>query len=504
MKKIFFTSLILLALPLSLFANSAIINIKISKPDNGQVAITWSTNEPSTSYVFFGYSPDHMPFYVGNNQYKQAHQADLTGLRKDTDYYYKIMITNQNGQVTESYTNYFNTKDMSLNQSLVIKNFNKEQAIDKAVAFSFTTSRKAKVLVEYGSNNSLNKSWRNNSYQTQQQIIIKGLEPGTSYNFKITASDEDNNSANYSFRVNTSSANFNELRLENLKPSYYGQYPVFSDKAIISFSSNILSTADIYYGTKADSLNKRVRISDVPSLEHYLNLENLTANTTYYYKIVLSSALNNAKHTSLVFSFKTKEISPESIKESARVSYRNGDLVVIGKNTYVLYDDSKFRVQYSPLIAKQEVKTISQLELDSFKEESSYFGPYHEGQILRVEGDRLVYLISNNTRRPLASWDVFYSLNYSSSEIVYVSKQDLNRYPLGRVVNKAEDISLNRRINNRVVTSPNSSTVYLLVNDKKLPFLSAQSFSNKGYNFSQVINIADSELNKYQIGTPLF
>jgi hypothetical protein len=504
MKKIIITSLVLFFIPFSLLAGTSISNIKPGEPTNGQMSLSWNTNEPSTSYVFFGFSPDHMPFYVGSNEYKRSHSAELTGLKKDTDYYYKIMVTNQSGQVTESYTNYFNTKGMSLSSSFNISNFKREQVIDQAIAFSFNTSRSAKVLIEYGYDNNLNKTWRNNSYKLSHQVIIKNLEPGRSYNFKITATDEDDNYTSYSFRANTSSASFSDLKLENLKPSYQGELPIFSDQAIISFDSNILSIADIYIGTKAEKLKRRIKVSSEAQLKHYITIDKLEANTNYYYQVKLSSALNNLKYTSPVYSFKTKDVSTVDFKESIKVFYHNGDLVSHGRNTYIIYDDYKFKVEYSPLIAKQETKDISQVELAAFQLQSPYLGPYREGQILRVEGDRLLYVIYENTRRPLASWEIFFDLNYQASDINIVSKAELNRYKLGKVINRVSDISLNQRLNNRVVSTKTSSTVYLLVNDKKLPFLSAQAFLNNGYSFSQIVNIAESDLNKYQTATPIF
>ncbi len=504
MKKIILAILIFSLAPLSLSAKASISNIEIDSLEDGSLSLSWSTDEPSTSFVFFGFSPDHLPYYIGGSEFKRAHRADLTGLKKDTDYYYKIMVTNEKGQVTESYTNYFNTNEMSLTQGLDILNFKKKQVIDQAIAFSFQTSRPAKVLVDYSYNNSSKKTWHNNSYKSSNLVIIKGLKSNYSYNFKITVTDEDGNYTSYSFRAKTSSAIYKQLKLENLKPSYQGQYPVFHDRAIISFNSNILSYSDIYYGTQADRLNKRLKVSAEPSLDHYLSLENLKPGTQYYYQIVLSSALNNLKETSLVYSFKTKDIVPKEIRASVKTFYQDGDLVSLGRNIYIIYDDYKFKVNYQPIIGKQEAKDISSLDLDAFSEQSPYLGPYHEGQILRVEGDRLLYLIYENTRRPLASWQVFSSLNYHSSEINYVSLNELKRYKLGAVVNRAEEISLNKSLNNKLVITEGGSTVYLLVNDKKLPFLSAQAFLKRGYNFSKIIKISEGELNKYQTGTPLF
>lgn len=504
MKKIIITILIYLLIPFSVSAQTSISNIKLGVPDDGRVLLSFNTSEPSTAYVFFGFSPEHTPFYVGSSEFKRSHQIDLTGLRKDTDYYYKIMVTNQNGQVTESYTNYFNTKGMRLSSSFEIFNFQRQQVIDRAISFSFQTSRLARVVIDYGYDNNLNRVWRNNALRTDQQVIIKNLEPGRSYNFRIQATDEDGNMTSYSFRANTSSANFSELRLNNLKPSYQGEYPLFTDKAIISFETNILSIADVYVGTQANNLRRRIRFSDQASLNYYSTIDNLEANTVYYYQIKLTSVLNNLSYTSPVYSFKTKDVSLPEFKESVRVNYQNGDIVSFGRTSYLIYENYRFPINYSPLIAKQEAKSISKLDLDTFEELSPYLGPYREGQILRVEGDRLLYVIYEDSRRPLASWDIFYALNYKASDINLVSRQELNRYRLGSVVNRVSDISLNGRLNNRVATSPNTSTVYLLVNDKKLPFLSAQSFLSRGYNFSMVINISDSELEKYQTSTPLF
>ena len=54
-----------------------------------------------------------------------------------------------------------------------------------------------------------------------------------------------------------------------------------------------------------------------------------------------------------------------------------------------------------------------------------------EGDLVRAEHERTVYLISNGTRRSFASWDAFFSRGHELNQVKVLLRPDYGLYPLG-------------------------------------------------------------------------
>ena len=78
-------------LPTGAQAQVEIFNIQLNSLKDGQADLTWNTNEESKTYIYFGKSAYDLDSYIGNTVLSKIHDARLTGLESDTDYYYKIV-----------------------------------------------------------------------------------------------------------------------------------------------------------------------------------------------------------------------------------------------------------------------------------------------------------------------------------------------------------------------------------------------------------------------------
>lgn len=477
-------------------ASPIISDIRIDSVQDNTVRVFWSTSENSTGQLYFGESADNMSFYVGDLNVGRAHSADLTGLKPRVDYYYKIVAIDENGSRSESFINYLDASNITDTKAATLYNIKKLQTTDTAFALSFWASEPVSVKVKYGTtSDNLNKTWSYNKRKQDYLVIITGLQPATQYYYEIITSDEDENNSSYSGYFTTTSYAFNEIKISNLVPESTGQAPLLAESAVITWDTNILSTASIYYGITPDKLNKTVKVSATASLKHKATLNELTPNTTYYYKIKLKSALNKKSLESQIYSFQTAPLTSDYLS----LYYKNGDLVKYKSTTYFIYNNTKIALNNNDKIKSISTTTpqiISEIYFNQYQEGVAYWGVYSDGQVVKDNDKNAVYLIDGNYKRPIANWAVFTYLNYKSEDIVISKNKELNAYKLGAIIKNSKEMTGNiAYLNNRLVKSTSGNTVYLIANGKKMPFYSAQAFKNRGYKFKDVRTISGSELN---------
>ncbi len=479
--------------------------IKITEPEGGRVTLSWTTDQAATAYVYFGQSRDNLAFYVGNLDYKFKHQAVLSGLKRNQDYYYKIQVKNQAGQVTESFINYFNTVGMAYTTAPSINNFKLLQAIDQAAAFAWQTDRETRIEFYYGLEaDNLNQVQRNRSYQTDHLLVItRQLEPAKKYYYQLTVSDRDGNQRSRSGSFNTSRYAYEEISINNLIPTSYNQTPSMPERAIIAWQSNLLASSQIVYGTEPNRLRSRLTVNSSADFEHYAVLENLQPDTVYYYQIKMSTPLGRINTDSQIYSFKTAPLSQDYLN----LYWQSGDLVSYRRNNYLIYQDVLVPIynnqMFNNLSVDQEIKEIEARYLAAYNQGPAYYGLFFDGQVIKEANNNTVYLIAGQYRRPIANWAVFTYLNYTSSDIKIVSRAEMRSYKLGAVITHSQQMTganWGASLNNQLVKGVKQKTVYLIINNKKLPFLNEAVFKRSGYCFDQVRELEINILNQFELG----
>ncbi len=484
-------------------AEVVISDIKPGALQEGSVQISWMTNEDTTGYILFGKAENDMSFRVGDANFSRSHSSDLTGLKKDQEYYYKIFATNKNGEKSESFVNYIDTKNMPDTRAPLIANLKKLQSTDTAFAISFSTDEPVKITLKYGDKkDSLTKTWNNGTYKEEHAIIITGLKASTHYYFEISAKDKDNNLAVSTGDLTTASQGSDAIKMSKLTPESDNQAPVMAENAIITWESNLLATADIYYGLAPKTLNKNMKVSTTSSLVHRAILGKLEQNTTYYYQIKMKSELNKKDFTSSIYSFKTAAMDEGYLS----FYFKSGDLVKYKSTTYFIYNDTKIALNSDEkikTISSATPKTLEEKYFTAFKDGSAYYGVFHDGQLVKEEKVSAVYLIDGNYKRPIAKWEILKYLNYSARDIVVAKSGQLKNYKLGTIINHSQEIT-SSSLNNKLVKSPSGPAVYLIASGKKLPFFNQQAFFKYNYKFSDVKKISDQELQNIPEGQLIF
>lgn len=500
--------LISIIMPFSAKAQVEIFNIRLEKIEDNKAYINFSTNTDSKGYVYFGSSADNLDSYIGNTVLARNHEVILNNLNHDQEYYYKIKVISSNGEVSESYIRYFNTDDMEDDVAAKIKDFKKLQVTDTGAGFSFNTSENAYINVEYGTEfNQYNQNFKVWGFERNYTIVFTDLNPDEKYYAKITARDKEDNQRSYSFNFKTNDNDYyDKLTIYNLIPESYEQSPRLAENAVITWKTNVIAESEIVYSTDPQRLRENMSVSNDARLNHKAILKDLEPDTHYYYKIKMYSPINDKDLETNVYSFKTAPIQEDYLK----LFYNNGDVIKEGRygKPYLVYEDKKIPFENNSArtwgYERDDVIEVSKQHLEAYNTNSAYYGGFYTGQVLKEEGKNTIYIIDGKYRYPIANWAVFSYLNYSLDNIREVPGRELRAYEMKDTVYHSKELSKNSPIaNNSIVKSPEGKTVYLIANNKKMPFLSEAAFLRNGYSWQKLKVVPWHLLANMETGTPI-
>ncbi len=117
---------------------------------------------------------------------------------------------------------------------------------------------------------------------------------------------------------------------------------------------------------------------------------------------------------------------------------------------------------------------------------------YPQGTLLQAKNDPVVYLIQYGLKRPFKSKAALLS-RYSLNKIIVVEPSILDQYPLGEPI-KYPQYALYR--------SP-KGTVYMIIDDVKHGFTSAQVMKNLGINPEEIEDMSQTLINEIPEGSPI-
>lgn len=117
---------------------------------------------------------------------------------------------------------------------------------------------------------------------------------------------------------------------------------------------------------------------------------------------------------------------------------------------------------------------------------------YPEGTLLQATNDPVVYLIQYGQKRPFKSKAALLS-RYTLNKIINVNPSILDQYPLGEPI-KYPQYALYR--------SP-KGTVYMIIDDIKHGFTSAQVMKNLGINPEEIEDMSQTLINEIPEGSPI-
>jgi hypothetical protein len=106
--------------------------------------------------------------------------------------------------------------------------------------------------------------------------------------------------------------------------------------------------------------------------------------------------------------------------------------------------------------------------------------------LVRAKGDSKVYVVKDGTKRLLTRGDLLTGAGYKASDIVQISKSELNSYRSSSLV--------------RVAGRPE---VYVLAGAERQHVLSGAVFTARKYRWDNIQEVTIQELDLYREGAPL-
>ncbi|MGD0798680.1 MAG: fibronectin type III domain-containing protein [Acidobacteriaceae bacterium] len=267
-----------------------ISNVVASSVTNTSAVITWTTDQPSSSLVNYGFNTSYGLASPLNPALVTAHTVTLTGLAANTLYDFDVVSGNTSA----------NFAFATLSTSPVLGNINAIYITSTSATINWTTDLPSTALVNYGTTTSYGSSSPlNSSMATAHSVTLNGLSPGTTYNFDVVSAGAAN--------VNSTSANqtFTTAAAGATAPNvgFVASYGYTNTSAVITWSTDSPGNTVLAYGTST-ALGQFAPVQATLSASHGVTLTGLYPGTTYYF-VCESTGAGGATGYSATYSFAT-------------------------------------------------------------------------------------------------------------------------------------------------------------------------------------------------------
>jgi peptidoglycan hydrolase-like protein with peptidoglycan-binding domain/chitodextrinase len=188
-----------------------------------------------------------------------------------------------------------------------------------SVVVTWTTDRAANARVEYGLTTSYGTITPNTSVNgTSHSVTLSGLNPGTTYNYRVRSSDSNGyqtNSSNQTFTTSQSTQT-SDTSAPVITSAVAGS--ISQSSATITWVTNEPSDTLVEYGTTV-SYGSQTTLNPQMVTSHSATLTGLTSNVTYNFRVKSKDAAGNLA-TSANQTFNTTTGNPGTTADTAAPS----------------------------------------------------------------------------------------------------------------------------------------------------------------------------------------
>ncbi|RKY89982.1 hypothetical protein DRQ09_00155, partial [candidate division KSB1 bacterium] len=285
--------------------------------DTTSLTIKWKTDERATSIVEIAPTSEwpQNKLTIVDQTLVTEHAVFISNLVPGTEYTYRVgsIDAKSNGPTySENFTfktlQAADTKAPVITESPIVIGLSHHQATIK-----WKTDETAYSSVDYGETTALGKTVTESKGKTTHTIKLTNLSEQTKYYFKIRSRDQTGNEFVGTIREFTTKA---KPVLPDTIPPAIIEGPidkdVKSDRATIKWRTDKESSSVVEYGLEETNLKlKKTQDAAIGVIEHIVNITNLEADTTYFYRVRSRSA-NNKEVVSRIFKFDT-EAAPDTL-----------------------------------------------------------------------------------------------------------------------------------------------------------------------------------------------
>ncbi len=233
----------------------SIANVKTSNLTHEQFTITWDTNQPADSQVYFGTTTNLGSTYL-NKSMVSAHSATLYDLQPQTVYYYQVASTDSQSNTAKSDIKQVQTTASPDTQAPVISNIKASNVQQTSADISWKTNEPANSWVAYGTTTQYGSGIGSEQLVTEHKLSLTGLQPATTYHYQVASKDASGNKTTSSDQTFTTaqSQGSSETRVD------YALNGTLTTNAATAITVNVLHASSSAKSTIGTHLN--IQITD--------------------------------------------------------------------------------------------------------------------------------------------------------------------------------------------------------------------------------------------------
>ena len=284
-----------------------VISSITSSPTHQSATVTWITNEVATGKIYYGTtSPLNLSTAStkSDGSLQTGHSFSLTSLQPNTTYYFVLESKDKKGNTATSSQRSFVTTNAPDTVAPLISAISFSGVSTSSATITWTTNEGSNSKVYYSTTSPLNSTTAltkiDSALVTGHSVTLTGLNPGTTYFFKVESTD---GSSNTTLSSETSFGTSALPPSDTTAPiiSGVGITPA-STTATILWTTNEVATTKVYYGTVTPlATSSALTVSNTTLVtSHSAGLTGLTASTTYYMIVESKDAANNTSVSSEV------------------------------------------------------------------------------------------------------------------------------------------------------------------------------------------------------------
>ena len=205
-----------------------------------------------------------------------------TGLSSTSTYSYKITAVDSAGAESAFSSTVVKQPTGKFTEPPLIVTGPDFKATATTAVITWSTDRLSSSFVSYSKDESYTESSGQLDNATSHKVIITGLEPGTSYNFKVQSLDENREytpanafSSAYSFKTDVAPG-VADVVVSDINLT----------SAVVSWKTTTVATSTIYYGLTNTYGQEMSDNSGSGVTTHTVILTNLSDSSTYHFKVI--------------------------------------------------------------------------------------------------------------------------------------------------------------------------------------------------------------------------
>ncbi len=260
-------------------------NVKVTKIASNSATVEWDTDASSNSKVNYG-KTDALGFNQKQDDFLQKHSVTVfNGINSETTYYFSVQSTDSNGvtQVNNNSDKFYTFRTADITPPSQVTGLKILSATSNSIFISWTNLTAVPDLHHY----TVYRDRVAMANSTTNSFNDTSLQPGKSYNYKVSAVDTSGNEGIQSDTLIAATGSFDSTapevsNIDITTPS--------DATARIKWFTNENSTSTVLYGI---NLTDKIKSSNDLQTNHSVLIDGLLKGTVYTFSVKSCDSSNN-------------------------------------------------------------------------------------------------------------------------------------------------------------------------------------------------------------------